>query len=82
MHDQRKPTPAQDDARVDGAILGLLLAADAHGLWSVDELTRQIGDRVATVDSLARLYGAGLIHRIGDFVFATRAAIEGDALDP
>jgi hypothetical protein len=81
MHDQRKPTPAEDDARVDGAILRLLLDADARGPWAVEEVARQIGDRVSTVDSLARLHGAGLIHRIDGFVFASRAAIECDALD-
>jgi hypothetical protein len=31
-------------------------------------------------DSLARLYAAGLIHRLQGFVWATRAALAADAI--
>lgn len=62
-----------DEEGIDLAVLTLLL--DGHaGLWSVDEVAREIGDPLAG-DSLARLYGAGLVHRCGEFVFATRAAV-------
>jgi hypothetical protein len=40
----------------------------------------EIGDRIAVIDRLARLKGAGLIHRCGDFVWISRAALAADAL--
>ena len=80
MQDKAIRTLAEQDAEIDDVVLGLLL--DSHaGLWSVSELEREIGDRVAAQDSLARLYGAGLAHRLSEgFVFATRAALRGSAL--
>jgi hypothetical protein len=63
---------AQDDA-TDQAIMGLLLI-DHPGLWSVGEVAREMGDELRAQDGLARLAGAGLIHRLDGFVFATRAA--------
>lgn len=70
----------QKDGDIDGAVLDALLAEDAQRPWSVDEITRVIGDRVAAADSLARLTRAGLIHRIDGFVFASRAALAADEI--
>ena len=33
-------------------------------------------DRIAVIDSLARLRGKGVIHRLNEFAFMTRAARE------
>jgi hypothetical protein len=73
MHDQPTLTPAEQDGQIDSAILGLLIYENAQRPWSKDEITREIGSD--TTDSLNRLYGAGLIHRLQGFVWATRAAI-------
>ena len=70
MHGQ--PSHADPDATEQG-ILSMLLVDE--GLWSVDEVAREIGDRVAAEDGIANLFGAGLVHRCGEFVFATRAAV-------
>ena len=78
MHDQRSPTPAEDDQNIDGSVLSMLLHADAPWPWTVDEVTREIGDAIAVADSLARLYGAGLIHRLEGFVFPTRPAVQAE----
>jgi hypothetical protein len=74
MH--RQPIPA---AALAQAILGLLI--DEHpGLWHVAELDRSLtssratGSSTDTEDTIEQLYADGLIHRTGDFVFATRAA--------
>ena len=76
MHDQRSCV-AEDEASVDQAVLAVLLDPDGV-LWSVDEVAREIeGD---TTDALARLYGAGLIHRLEGFVFATRPAVRAAQL--
>jgi hypothetical protein len=75
MRDERTPTPTEEDARIDSAVLGLLLDPEEQRPWSDHELAREIGDDVATTDSLARLSGAGLIHRHDGFAWATRAAL-------
>ncbi len=46
----------------------------------MDEIARELGDHNRTVDGLARLYGSGLIHRMGEFVWATGAALAADAI--
>ena len=80
MHEQAIETPAEREAGEDDAVLGLLLY-EHPGLWSVAEVERAMGDRVVAQDSLARLHGAGLVHRLSEgFVFATRAALRGSAL--
>ena len=76
MHDQRTHDPEQ----VDAAILGLLVDPEASRPWSVDEVAREIGDKVETTDSLARLVGAGLVHRLSSFVWASRAALHAERL--
>lgn len=73
-------TPADEDEMTDGAIFGLLSGCDDQRPWSVDEIARELGDHNRAVDGLARLYGSGLIHRMGEFVWATRAALAADAI--
>jgi hypothetical protein len=46
----------------------------------VGEVELEIGDQIETGDGLAALHRAGLIHRCGDFVFATRAAVRAQQL--
>jgi hypothetical protein len=77
MPKERTPSPAEEDGQVDSAVLALLVYGDSRP-WSVDEVEREIGDD--TEDSLARLYGAGLIHRLKRFVWASRAAVMADEI--
>jgi hypothetical protein len=73
---------AEQERKAEGAILGLLLNFEAGSLWSVEELIRQLSaSRLEVVDGLASLHAAGLIHRMGDYVFATRAASTFDQLE-
>ncbi len=68
--------------QAEGAILGLLLNFEAGSLWSVEELVRQLSaPRLDVMDGLASLQAAGLIHRVDEFVFATRAASTFDRLE-
>jgi hypothetical protein len=73
MHDQDTRTPAEREAVLDSAILSLLVSEDSHRPWSVAEVEREV-QRDAT-DSLGRLYGGGLIHRLDGFVWAARPAV-------
>jgi hypothetical protein len=73
---------SEQDRQAEGAILGLLLDFEAGSLWSVEEIVRELSaSRIEVVDGLASLQAAGLIHRSGDFVFATRAASRFDRLE-
>jgi hypothetical protein len=66
--------PNPDDALAQ-AILGLLID-DHPGLWSLAELTRAVEPDAPqrTAEAVAVLHGAGLVNRVGDCVFASRAA--------
>jgi hypothetical protein len=84
-------TLPDDHTQLQQALLGLIVC-DHPGLWSITELDRCLqpsGDthggaepnRCATEDAVEDLYAAGLIHRIGDYVFATRAAVAAERID-
>jgi hypothetical protein len=66
--------------QAEAAVLGLLTDAEVQRPWSLAELERELDNHVRTVDAVRRLYAAGLVHRLGEFVFATRAAVRGGEL--
>jgi hypothetical protein len=70
----------QDERSCDQAILTMLLPKDEQRPWSIREVELEIGDPVEAEDSLARLRGAGLIHRCGEYVWASRAALAAEAI--
>jgi hypothetical protein len=84
-------TPGDHEDALDQAVLGLLIH-DHPGLWSLSELDRSLQSsgqtpggaepsRHITEDTVERLYAAGLIHRVGQFVFATPAARAAAGID-
>lgn len=62
---------ARRERATDDEILRLLFSSPSP--WSVAELARELGDSDAE-DGVARLAGAGLVHRTGELVSPTRAA--------
>ncbi len=57
-------------------LYALTNTSDNQPLWSLEDLGRDLGDRIAVEDAIARLRSAGLIHQTTDgFVFASRAAV-------
>jgi hypothetical protein len=80
MQDQPNETVEGQGRRAEQTILTLVLS-DGQSIWSVEELVSEIGRRMDTVDALAALQAAGLVHRCHDFIFATRAALRFDELD-
>jgi hypothetical protein len=78
MHDQPTLTPAEQERQLDHSVL-MLLTHDP-GLWTMDEISRALGDRVGAVDGVSHLFADGLIHRLDGFVFATRAALRAQRL--
>ncbi len=91
MRDQRIPgSEPADPHTLKQALLGLLLE-DRPVLWTLTELDRQLHpssetepcatpDTIDVEDAIEDLYAAGLINRIGTYVFATRAAHEAHRL--
>jgi hypothetical protein len=92
MHHHPIPAdaPGGPDEAIDRALLGLL-THDHAGLWSLSELDRSLTSsgqtaggaeppRHLTEDAVERLYAAGLIGRVGQYVFATRTAHEAQRL--
>ncbi len=75
MQNETTRTEAGEDDRIDAAIIGLLLDSATSWPWSVEELTRELGGKLAVEDGLTSLYAASLIHRSGELVFPTRAAV-------
>jgi hypothetical protein len=64
----------------DSTVLNLMLCDGSGFAWSVEELARTIHSRIDAVDAVRRLEAAGLVHRIGEFVFPTLAARRADEL--
>ena len=61
------------------AVLAALTVEDRP--WTVEEVIREMGDRVAVVDAIAELHAAGLVNRINKrIVCASRAALRAEEL--
>ena len=80
MQDETSHNPSEEDERAQKAVLGLLLGPNEQRPWSVQEVEREGGETIAAADAVASLDAAGLIHRCGDFVFASRAELCMDRL--
>jgi hypothetical protein len=76
MHQNPTLSVIEQDNMIDSSILGLLMLETSHRPWAVEEIAREMGQDVT--DSLNRLYGGGLVHRLDGFVWATRAATMAD----
>jgi hypothetical protein len=82
----REPPPTSDEQQAEQAVLAVLL--DVHpAQLSLDELVRELTDRPDDfaprdrVNNAVRdLAAAGLVHRHGAFVFASRAAVRFEEL--
>jgi hypothetical protein len=84
MHEHRIRADATSDDGLAQAIVDLL-TIDHPGIWSIAEFDRTLTPSGApatsrTEDTVESLYAAGLIHRCGPFVFASRAAHEAQRL--
>jgi hypothetical protein len=85
MQDQRNEKEPTDesgfsDTDHDRAVLHLLLGDSS--LWNVEEIIREVsGKPLDTRDAITRLDSAGLVHRLGEFVFPTRTARRADELE-
>jgi hypothetical protein len=73
MHDE--PTQAgSEPARSESAVMLMLLEMGHPWPWSMQEITRELGNELLAADAVVGLHAAGLVHRSGEFVFPTRSA--------
>lgn len=77
-----RPEESVRDAEraADRRLLDLLLL-EWSGPWTEAEVARELGSEVEVRDSLARLVGSGLVHRLDQFVFASRSAARAAELE-
>jgi hypothetical protein len=77
MQDQRKRDAAPEDSfteeQLDSTVINFMLW-EKNWPWTVEELGRELGNPNNATDAVRRLTRAGLVHRLGDFVFPTRTA--------
>ena len=79
MQDETSQNASEEDERAQKAVLGLLLQPNDQRPWSVAEIERELGE-IEVTDAIAALHAAGLLHRCGEFVFASHAAVSMDRL--
>jgi hypothetical protein len=80
MHEQRSPERSEEFARLDGAILGLLVTPYNQRPWSEDEIARAITLPGDIQEAVKRLYKIGLVHRWNRLVSASAAAVRSDEI--
>jgi hypothetical protein len=71
---------AKEEHRAERSVLTVL--SDAPGLWSLDEIGREVFQPELVEDAVNRLRAFGLVHRIEDFAFASRAALHAQRYEP
>jgi hypothetical protein len=59
----------------DSTVLSRLRDPDLQAPASVDEIALEVGNRPEAEDAIGRLQRAGLVHRLDNFVWATRVAL-------
>jgi hypothetical protein len=71
---QEQPEAVDAPSNFERQIFMLVIWAGEE--WcTIEELSRKVGDMMTALDAMGALCDAGLIHRQGDYVFPTRAAI-------
>jgi predicted transcriptional regulator len=78
MPDHRIAGDSSEQDR-DGTVLEMLLCGPSWP-WSVDEIARELQNPTAAADAVRRLTEAGLVHRLDQFVFPTRACRRAEEL--
>ncbi len=69
----------ETERQTDNIVLALIFREEWP--WSVEEIGREIEDQIEASNAVCRLAGSGLVHRLGDLVFPTRAARRGAEIE-
>jgi hypothetical protein len=81
MQDDPSSSPAEVLRVFASGIFDRLVNPSQQRPWAIRELVLELGDQIEVEDALAQLHAAGLVHRCGEFVWATRAALAADAIE-
>jgi hypothetical protein len=81
MQDETIPDLGRVLDETQQCVLCVLLAPVGSGLCSMGELALACGGYDAVTFAVEELRGAGLVHRLGEFVFASRATARCHELD-
>jgi hypothetical protein len=81
MQDDRSPEAGDVLRTIEAGIYERLTRPGEQRPWAVRELVLELGDALDVEDALADLHGTGLVHRCGEFVWATRAALAAEAIE-
>jgi hypothetical protein len=81
MQDETTPDLGQVLDETQQCVLCVLLEPAGSGLCSMGELALACGGYDAVTFAVEELHAAGLVHRLGEFVFASRAAARCRELD-
>jgi len=81
MHDEGTPDPGQMFDEIQRLVLCVLLLPAGAGLCSMGELAVAVGDADAAALAVEGLHATGLVHRLGEFVVATRPAVRFHELE-
>jgi predicted transcriptional regulator len=79
MPDQRNRDEAPKDRceferQTDNDVLAIMFNDPSSWPWSIQEIAREFDRPTEAEDAVRRLAESGLVHRLGDFAFPTRAA--------
>jgi hypothetical protein len=80
MQEPSTPRMGKTLAQTESAIHSLLILPEEQRPWSLHEVCLEMGDPGFVGDAVRSLQGCGLIHRLDDFVWATRAALAADGI--
>lgn len=80
MHTQTNPGESEEFARLERAILGLLVTPYNQRPWSEEEFKRVINLPGDIREAVERLRQAGLVHRWNRLVSATCAAVRSEEI--
>jgi hypothetical protein len=80
MHTQTNPGESEEFARLEWAILGLLVTPYQQRPWSEAEIERTISTPGNVREAVERLRRVGLVHRWGNMVSATCAAVRSEEI--
>jgi hypothetical protein len=67
------------ERHTDNVVLALIFREEWP--WSVEEIGRELNNQTEASDAVCRLLGSGLVHRLGDLVFPTRADRRGAEIE-
>jgi hypothetical protein len=81
MQSEALHDPKEAERHTDNTVLGLMFNDASSWAWSVEEIARELANPAKARDAVSRLIADGLLHRIDDFVFPTRAARRGAEIE-